>query len=184
MKWREVLKALQEGDWQAMLHPEMALLIVGFLLLILGARIYRLVIIAPGFVCGALIATNYVSGSQEVRLIVTLIAGIIGAIILTKLEKLALAIVGALLTAGLVYAAAPFIGAMQWYIPVIAGFVGSVIFPFVYKKALPISTALLGALCIGWSTDLSQDPLMICAFWVSGIVVQTMFGGKIKDKIE
>jgi hypothetical protein len=184
MNWREAHKALQKGDWQALLHPDMAMLIVGALLLIAGARIYRLVIIAPGFVCGALIATNYVSGSQEVKLIVTLVAGIVGAIILTKLEKLALAIVGALLTAGLVYSVAPFIGVVQWYVPVIAGFVGSLVFPYVYKKALPISTALLGALCIGWSTGLSQDPVMICVFWVGGIVVQTMFGGKLKDKVE
>jgi hypothetical protein len=155
------------------------------LLLIIGARIYRFVIVAPGFVCGALIAKNYVSGAPEVQLVVTLVCGIVGAVVLTSIEKLALAIVGALLTAGLVFAIAPlFMGTVIWYIPVLAGFLGSMIFPYIYKKALPVSTALLGSLCVCWATGLSQDIIMISVFWVGGIVLQLILGGALGDKAD
>lgn len=185
MDWRHLLQELQQGNWQALLLPEVAMLIVGILLLMIGARIYRLIIIAPGFICGALLAKQFVSGSPEVQLIVTLVLGIVGAVLLTSIEKLAISIVGALLFAGLTFAIAPLVmGTVAWFVPVIAGFLGSMIFPYIYKKALPVSTALLGSLCVCWSTGLNEDPIMIAVFWVGGIVLQLILGGALSDKAD
>ena len=185
MDWRYLLQELQQGHWQALLLPEVAMLIVGCMLLLIGARVYRVIIIAPGFICGALVAKEYISGSSEVQLIVTLVLGLVGAILFTSIEKLAISIVGALLTAGLVFAVAPlFMATVAWYIPVVAGFLGSMVFPYIYKKALPVSTSLLGSLCLCWSVGLSADPVMIGVFWVGGIVLQLILGGALKDKAD
>ena len=84
------------------------MLIVGILLLVIGARIYRLIIVAPDLsavhswpksLCPA------PRGSMNW----TLVLGIVGAMLLTSIEKLAISIVGALLTAGLVSAVAPLV---------------------------------------------------------------------------
>ena len=90
MDWRHLLQEVQQGNWQALLIPEVAMLTVGCLLMLIGARVYRIIIIAPGFICGALLAKEYISGSSEVQLIVTLVLGIIGAILFTSIEKLAI----------------------------------------------------------------------------------------------
>lgn len=185
MDWRHLLQEVQQGNWQALLIPEVAMLTVGCLLMLIGARVYRIIIIAPGFICGALLAKEYISGSSEVQLIVTLVLGIIGAILFTSIEKLAISIVGALLTAGLVSAVAPILlGTVAWYVPVVAGFLGSMIFPYIYKKALPVSTSLLGSLCVCWSMGLNEDPVMVGIFWLGGVILQLILGGALRDKAD
>ena len=73
--------------------PEVLIWMVGIVFLLAGARLYRLILMAPGFALGALIAVEYGGGfSREVQLMVTLGIGVIGALILSTLEKLAIAI--------------------------------------------------------------------------------------------
>ena len=185
MEWDQIIPEIQQGNWQILLTPEVAMLIIGILLLVIGSRVYRLIIISPGFVCGALISKNFISGSSEVQLIATLVLGIVGAILLTSIERLAISIVGALLFGGVVFAVGPLImGTVAWFIPVLAALVGSFVFPLIYKKVLPISTSLLGALSVAWALEMSSDTRIIVGLWVVGLVFQLLIGGKLKDKAD
>ena len=84
---------------------------------------------SPGFAIGALLAVEYGGAlSKEIQLGVTVVVGIIGAVVLMTLEKLAIALTGALAFVGVLYAATPLVfatGVAPWYAPAIAALLGS-----------------------------------------------------------
>lgn len=168
-----------------LLVPEVLIWLVGIVFLCAGARLYRLALMSPGFAIGALLAVEYGGAlSKEIQLGVTVVVGIIGAVVLMTLEKLAIALTGALAFVGLLYAATPLVfatGVAPWYAPAIAALLGSFFFPMLYKKLLPILTPLAGALCICWAINKLQEPYIVGGLWVVGALIQ-LVSYKAPDK--
>jgi uncharacterized membrane protein YeaQ/YmgE (transglycosylase-associated protein family) len=165
----------------SVLDPAVPVGVLGVVLALAGARFYRLAIVAPGFALGVL-AGLQVPGGQETRLVAALALGIIGAAVLHLLERFAVRVGGAFLTAGLAQVAAPLVTGQpnEWYIPVAGGVVGLFLFPSLYKKLLPVITAIMGGLCVAWSVGAGEDLRVVGSVAAIGVVVQLASGARGK----
>lgn len=155
------------------LDPHLPVGVLGLMLAVAGARFYRLAIVAPGFALGVMAGLE-VPGSQEVKLVAALALGVIGAAVLHLLEKLAVRIGGAFLTAGLAQVATPLVTGQpnEWYVPVAGGVVGLFLFPSLYQKLLPVITAIIGGLCVAWSLGVPEDLRVVGGVAAIGVVIQ------------
>ncbi len=166
---------------ELVLHPNVIVVGIGLLLLFAGARFYRFAIVAPGFVAGVFAVRNLPDVIMNLvdfpgkEWVLSLVLGGICALILNKLEKVAVRFTGAVLAGGLAYVFMPH----PIWITLVAGVAGAVVFPPIHKKVLPITTSLLGAVCITWSFESLEGPpetlYMAGALSVIGIAAQTWF---------
>ena len=169
------------------LDPAVPVGVLGVVLALSGARFYRLAIVAPGFALGVLAGLE-VPGSEQTRMVAAIALGIIGAAVLHLVERFAVRVGSAFLTAGLAQVVAPLVTGEPnaWYVPVAGGVVGLFLFPSLYKKLLPVVTAIMGALCVAWSVGAAEDLRVVGAVAAIGCVVQLASGargkgGKEKD---
>ena len=168
--------------------PRLWVRLVGAALLLVGARVYRLAVIGPGFVAGVFVGLELTSGqSSEIQLATTLILGIGGAALLHMLERFAVALTGGIVAGGLVHAAAPLIlgGPAPWYVPTVASLLGFLALPRVMDRLLPLITSLVGALAVAWSVDRTHDLVFIRVLTTVGLAIQLLVrrgGGKGKSK--
>ena len=172
-------------DLSLLADPRVPVAALGLLLIGWGARLYRVAIVAPGFVAGVFIGLQLASGAElTTRLIAGLTLGIIGGAILHFAERFAIAVTGALLIGGLANAIAPLVmgGPVPWYVPTAASLLGLLLFPSVYRALLKLITPLLGALCVAWALDRPQDVLLIGGLAAAGVIFQLVLGGTRKDK--
>ncbi len=155
------------------LDPHLPVGVLGVLLAVAGARFYRLAIVAPGFALGVMGGLE-VPGSQEVKLVSAIALGVIGAAVLHLLEKAAVRVGGAFLTAGLAQVAAPLVTGQpnEWYVPVAGGVLGLFLFPALYQKLLPVITAIIGGLCVAWSVGVPEDLRVVGGVAAVGVVIQ------------
>lgn len=159
------------------LRPFVGLL--GVILAFSGARVYRVAVVLPGVVAGIVLASQ-VPGSPEARLVAAVALGLIGGIVLFLVERLAIALAGALLLGGLANAATPLLlhQPTPWYVPLAASLAGLMLFPKLYRAFLPAITALLGGLCVAWAVDEAQDLRIIGGVAAVGLLVQLVFRRK------
>ncbi len=156
----------------------------GLVLLVAGARLYRVAVMAPGFVLGLWLAHDHLPAmAPGWRLGITVGAGMLGALLSSGIEQLAVRLAGALLVAGLTHAVLPLAweGVPPWWAAPAAGFLGLALFPSVYRRLLPLITALLGALVIAWSLGRGADLLLILGVAAVGLVVQIILGRSSGD---
>ena len=120
--------------------------------------------------------------SAAIRLGGLLLIGVLGAGLVMVLEKLAIAMFGALLGFSLYQVYTMMMGLpdeveMIWLMPAVASLAGSMIFPLFFERYLLVTTSLMGALGIGWSTEhLSSDDLPVLALiWGGGCLIQFLF---------
>lgn len=161
--------------------PRTACVVVGVLLLFAGSRLYRLMLVGPGFVGGVLLAHHYApAGTDLMKMGIILVAGLLGALVLHLMEQTAQRIVGVALAVGVSTALAPeiFGGKPPWYLHYVVGAVGAVGFPIVYERVLPLLTALLGSLALAWSIGREHDIWMIGILTFLGTAVQVMIAGR------
>ena len=147
--------------------------VLGVMLALAGARFYRLAIVAPGFALGVL-AGLQVPGSDEVRFVSAIALGVICGAVLHLLERVAIAVGGAFLTAGIATVATPLVthAPNPWYVPLAGGLIGLFFFPTLYKKLLPIITAVMGGLCVAWSLGVPEDLRVVVGVAAVGVLVQ------------
>lgn len=141
---------------EALLDPKVSIWMLGMVLLLLGARFYQLLIMAPGFAIGALIALRYMpSNSQLVQFAAVLVIGAVCAVALMTVEKLSVSLSGAFVGVAVLSQGAPLLGttAPPPYSFAIAALLGSMIFPKFYDDFRPAVTATAGAFCIAWSVN-------------------------------
>lgn len=163
-------------------------LVVGLaavLLLVAGARLYRLAIVAPGVAAGVLAGLEVMaSADPTTRLVAALALGVIGGVLFHLVERLAVSAAGALLLAGLAHALSPLVltGPEPWYVPVAAALVGVFLFPRLYRTLLPVITAVLGALGVAWAAQRPEDVVLIGGLSVFGLAVQLFFRRRARRK--
>lgn len=141
---------------EALLEPKVILWILGIVLWLFGARFYQLLIMAPGFAIGALIAMKYMPASSEIiRFAFIIVIGAVVAVALLAIEQISVALSGAFVGVAILSQGAPLLGtsAPPPYSYAIAALLGSMIFPRLYDDFRPAVTALAGAFCIAFSVN-------------------------------
>ena len=167
--------------------------VIGVVLVLAGARLYRLAIIAPGFLLGLFLASWGFENLSEylprvdklVRLGAMVGAGAIGALLSWRIEQLAVRLGGSLLVAATTHALLP----MIWHHPPkyaapAAGFIGLLLFPALYRRMLPLLTSAIGAIAVAWAADEPTNVLMIAGLTILGSAVQLASGSKGSQKRE
>lgn len=154
--------------------------LAGLLLLVAGGRLYRLAVITPGVVAGFMLASA-LPGSVDavVRVVATVVLGVLGGLLFHLGERLAVHAVGAILLAWLTWVAwsqvAP--GAVPWWGPAAGALGGLLLFPRLFKIMVRWVTALLGALVIAWAVGHPRNAWVVGALFLVGVVVQSLGGG-------
>ena len=165
------------GLWDA----RVIVIVLGGTLLVAGGRLYRLVLISPGFVGGVLLAHHYApTGSDGTRLAIGIGVGLVGALLMHLMEQAALRILGGAIAVGLAVAFGPgfFDGDPPWFLNYVAGAIGAIGFPLIYERALPLVTSLAGAMAIVWATGRQADIWLLAILTVTGAMIQTFISGQ------
>lgn len=167
-------------------------LLVGLLsavVLLFGARLYRLVLVTPGFLVGVLVGLQVTAGGAPgTQVIAALSLGVIGAFALYMAERVAVALVGAVIVAGLARVGMPLIlgSGLPWYVPAAAGVVGLFLIPSLLRSAIRLLTPLLGALGLTWALGRQDDPRIFLGLVLMGVLFQLFVlrpgGGREKEK--
>lgn len=166
-----------------------ALLVLGGLLVVAGARLYPVALAAPGAIGGVALALALIPPeAPAVRLLVAGLGAAVGAIVARVIERMALRAVGALAGASaavfalsLIPVPAPLDAAPSWAWPLVGTLVGGMIFPAVVDRLLWLLTPLVGALCLDVALGLHHDPRAVGALWVAGALVQAVTMRRRRD---
>lgn len=161
--------------------------IIGVLMLVAGARVYRVAVMAPGFLLGVFAAAwaldEYGRRVEElVRMGILVAVGAVGAFVSSRIEQLAVRLCGSLLVAATTHAILPLVWPKApWFAAPAAGFIGLLLFPALYRRLLPLITAAVGAVAIAWAASMQTNLLLISGLTVLGAAVQLGTGrGKKK----
>lgn len=160
--------------------PRTVVAVLGVALILAGARLYRLVIVAPGLALGVFAGLAITAGAPARTQIIAAVAlAILGGAGLFFLERMAISLVGAAVTGGVVNAAAPLLmqGPVPWYVPAAGAVLGLFLFPSLFRAALKILTPALGAVGVCWAVGRPDNLLLMGGLTVLGVVVQTLSGG-------
>jgi hypothetical protein len=149
--------------------------VIGGVLALAGARLYKFTVVAPGLLLGLLLA-SFIPDSVELALragAAVLLAGLF-AYGCHALEQAAVRIFGGLLLGGMTWSVLPmFLGdASPWWAPAAAAGVGLLLFPKLFKVLLKPLTAVLGGVLIALAADLPGNPLIIGGVATVGMIAQ------------
>jgi hypothetical protein len=160
-------------------------LVAGVLLLFLGRKSLWLFVSIVGFLLGLKYAPELLPDqSQSVILTVSLITGLLGALLAVLLQKFAVGLTGMIAGGYVVYyllqASSTPIGQSQWIIIVAGALIGAVLAGSLFDWAMILVTSVSGAVLIdqGLNIGASYSYIVIIGLVLLGIIVQT----KIKAK--
>ena len=182
--YNDILEWIDPSRWGfGYTDPRILCIVAGVLLMLAGGRLYRLMIVTPGFVAGVLLTTHYApAGTDMMKVGIIVGVGLVGALIMHLMEQTALRLIGVALMVGVATAVAPEVFGSQepWWLNYAAGALGAVGFPIVYRRALPLITSLLGALAVAWALGRETDVWVIGILTVLGAMIQTFISGQTK----
>ena len=143
-RWNGIV-VLQEKEM-----TEIILIGLGILLLVMGRRLFWLFVGAVGFAAGYLLATNYLAMESDItRLIIALIAGVVGAILAQFVQRFAVAIAGFIAGGYLLTTFLEMIGYQtglnSYLVFLIGGIVGVLLVVLVFDWALILLSSMVGA---------------------------------------
>lgn len=166
-------------EWEGL--QKLLVALFGVLVLISGTRFYKFLVILPGVSLGAYLGVILSVGQvEEVQLFSIGLMSVLGIVVSLLVEKLAIALLGALFGGALVQYLAPiFYGQeLEWYWSVIgAVFGGMIIYP-IFPTLLPLLSSLIGAYCLAWSMESPDNYRLIGVLTLFGFFVQRLFGAK------
>ena len=157
--------------------------VVGLCLALLGSRLYRLAVLAPGVALGAALGMEIANRNGfDTQVVAACSLGILGGLAFFLLERVAIALSGAFVMGGLANLAAASLtgGSPEWYVSAAGAVVGMFLFPSLYKRLLPLVSAVLGGLCVAWAVNAPDDLWLVGEVAVVGLVVQLLLGRKRK----
>lgn len=152
--------------------------VAGGLLLLAGARLYRLSVVAPGILGGLLVGALLPVSDPTVQAVVAVVLAAVGGLVCHFLERVAIHAVGAVVTAGLTQATWPLVTGVgtPWWAPAAGALVGLLLFPSVFRYLLKWITSLLGALTVAWAAGWSDRLWVVALLALAGVIVQTGTG--------
>lgn len=173
---------------------DILLIILGILLLTLGRRLFWLFVGAVGFVAGLNLAAHLFTDQPTwVILVLALLAGLVGSVLATFLQRFMVAAAG-FLAAGYVlvnllgYFGIEF-GNLAWLVFLAGGVCGAILASLVFDVALMILSALSGATLMvqglsatveGFSPTLNG--LLILVLFFVGLAIQSGFLSKSSSR--
>lgn len=149
--------------------------VLSAIVLLFGARMYRLVLITPGVAIGVLVGLRLTQDtSAGTQAVAAVCLGIVGAAVLAMAERVAVALVGAVIVAGLSHALLPLItsAGFPWYVPAAAGVVGLFLLPSMLRAAIKLLTPLLGATGVCWALGRPDDLRILVGLTLTGAAFQ------------
>lgn len=159
------------------LPVQLGTIVLGILLLFLGRRLFWLFVAALGFVAATdLVAPLVDPRSTEVLLVVGVIAGIAGALLAIFIQKVAVAVAGAL--AGGFYLKLFFETAalhdLAWIAAIVGAVLGAILMLVLFKWALIVFSSIAGAHLLSISFPLSPQlrGALFLVLVLFGIVIQ------------
>ena len=169
---------------------DIILIVLGIVLLALGRKLFWLFVGAVGFVAGLNLAAHLFTDQPTwVILVIALLAGLVGSVLATFLQRFMVAAAG-FLAAGYVlvsllgYFGLEF-GNLTWLIFLAGGVCGAILATLVFDVALVVLSALSGATLLvqglagtveGFSPTLNG--LLILVLFFVGLAIQSGFLGK------
>ncbi len=159
-------------------------LAVGAALLVLGRKLFWLFVTAVGFAAGWTVMSDLLHVQPEwLALVIALAAGVLGAVLATFVQKLAIGLAGflagAFLATGLVsmlnLAAAPW----PWVAFIVGGILGALLLGAAFEWALVGLSSLAGAMLVANALELSSTMhlLVLVGLFVLGVIIQSAMGG-------
>jgi len=151
---------------------------IGFTILILGRQIFWVSVAGLGFVLGMNYAMQYFQGSSEIILMVSLGAGILGAILGYTLQRAAAGLIGFLagwyLTTILLNTINLNIGQYTIILTTIGGLIGVGLISLLFDWSLILLSSLAGASIIAQSiqTRPSFNTAIFLILFVLGFIIQ------------
>ena len=172
-------------EWDQL--QQLLVALFGIVLLISGTRLYQFLIIVPGVSLGAYLGTMLsLNQLEEVQLFSIVLFSVFGIVVSLLLEKLAIALLGALLGGAIVQYIVPFLWGeeLEWYWSTVgAVFGGMLVYP-IFPSLIPFLSSLIGAYCLGWSMEKPDDYQLIGLLTIFGFFVQRLFGAKKPEREE
>lgn len=154
-------------------------LVLGVVLLTTGKKLYWLFVAVVGFVVGLAIATQYVKLDPPWMVyVVALGAGVIGAVLATFLQHLAIALAGFIVGGYGAFYLFSLLGKnpepYNWAVFVIGGIIGLFLVASVFNWALYLLSAWAGAILVTEAIGLQERLGLILFFvlFVLGMVIQ------------
>ena len=156
----------------------------GILLLVSGTRLYRMSILAPGAMIGAYLGVLLTMGlADPLRLLGIAVFGVLGGVLMLLIEKLAIAIVCAMVGGALTHYLLPlYLGySVEWYWLIVGSVVGGIGFAPILPKTIPIWMSMVGANAVIWSMRQPWDSTWFLGLTMVGTLIQIAFGASIRD---
>jgi len=158
--------------------------LIGVVLLILGRKLFWFFVGVAGFLIGLNVATQSAIGTDSARLLIGLVAGIIGAVLAILLQKVAIAVagfvIGGYITVELLrlygsglQVSSQFVNS-AWVPYLIGGIVGAILMVILFDWALIALSSLAGASMIlhGVAVQPRALPLLYIVLVILGIAIQ------------
>lgn len=154
-------------------------IIAGVAMLILGRKLFWLFVGGVGFILGVTLLPRILPGQSEtVILTISLIAGLLGAVVAVMLQKVAVCIAGFFAGGYVVYYLIDFltmdVGQFFWLAVIAGGILGAVLAGSMFDWALILLSSASGAMIIVQSLNL-PSPLSIvvlAGLFIVGILMQ------------
>ena len=157
----------------------------GVLLLFLGRKLFWLFVAVVGFILGSTYIPQLMPNQpQSVILTISLIAGLLGALMVALTQKVAVGVAGFIAGGYIVFYLLQFLilqtGDYQWMVILAGALIGAVLAGSMFDWALILITSASGATLIsqGLSLAMLTSAVLLLGFFILGIVAQ----GNIKAK--
>lgn len=155
--------------------PRLLVGALSMVVLLFGARLYRVVLVSPGLAGGALFGLHLTGGSPlKTQLIAALCLAALGGGAMLITERVAVGIVGAAIVAGVARAVLPTVlgAGTPWYVPAALGLLGLLLVPRLLRAGIKLLTPLLGAIGLAWAAGRPQNLPLIIGLSAVGAVFQ------------
>ncbi len=167
---------------------DICFIIVGLVLLVLGRKLFWLMVAVAGFAVGWFLAPHlFPGGPEQIPIVAGVVLGLLGALLAVFAQKVAVWL-GGFLAGGyvLLSLARGFSDSVvfpEWIPFVAGGILGAFLLKQVFEWGLIVLTSILGALLVVFGFDGGDTiylvPVMILS--VIGIVIQARLKGKKKQ---
>ncbi|MCB9742805.1 MAG: hypothetical protein H6740_09405 [Alphaproteobacteria bacterium] len=157
----------------------------GALLLLAGARLYPLAIMAPGLAIGVTVGVVLpLPLEATARAILAVVLGGVGAFLFRSVERMAISGIGAIVTGGLAVSTWPLVMGQPapWWAAGAGALVGLLLFPRLFRFALKPITALAGAIILAWAGGMQGHLVLILGLAAVGFLVQLGQGRRDEDE--
>ena len=159
-------------------------LVLGVTLLVLGRKLFWLMVAVAGFAVGWILAPQFFPDGQEhVPLIAGIVLGLLGALAGVFAQKVAV-LLGGFLAGGyvLMLLSRGALAIPEWIPFVAGGILGALFMKWMFEWTLILLTSLLGALLIvsGLGVETEWHVWSVAILSVVGVVIQAKMKGKKK----